>query len=179
MTRSRWPNQVAGSGALSKALISSRERYPTRRRSKRFIGIAMTPRIVPNAVGAINPAYWRKERSAAKRAFRLRIVLWRSTSKWSRKALTNVVSISVSSILVGFMAEPQCNDCNVYTRLQHVHCSRVSNDVGRDVTLLQLRAAGCGCYGSQLEAICHTCSRHRTAGTIWEERAIAGALILT
>src|SRR5256884_6411400 len=50
--------------------ISSRERYPTRRRSKRFIGIAMTPRIVPNAVGAINPAYWRKERSAAKRAFR-------------------------------------------------------------------------------------------------------------
>src|SRR5438034_3442423 len=63
------------SGALSKALISSRERYPTRRRSKRFIGIAMTPRIVPNAVGAINPAYWRKERSAAKRAFRLRIVL--------------------------------------------------------------------------------------------------------
>src|SRR5438046_5535086 len=76
-----------------------------------------------------------------------------------------------------FMAEPQCNDCNVYTRLQHVHCSRVSNDVGRDVTLLQLRAAGCGCYGSQLEAICHTCSRHRTAGTIWEERAIAGTLI--
>src|SRR2546429_8852608 len=41
-----------------------------------------------------------------------------------------------------FMAEPQCNDCNVYTRLQHVHCSRVSNDVGRDVTLLQPQPAG-------------------------------------
>ena len=78
-----------------------------------------------------------------------------------------------------FVPEPQGNDSNVDTRLQHVHCSRVPYDVGRDLTFFKLRAVAGGCCGSKFEAIRHPCSSHRAARAIWKERAIAGELILT
>ena len=50
------------------------------------------------------------------------------------------------------MPEPQGNDGNVDTRLQHMHCSRMRYDVGRDATLLKLRTVAGGCCGSKFEA---------------------------
>jgi hypothetical protein len=38
------------------------------------------------------------------------------------------------------LAEPQGNDCDVDTRLQHVHCSRVSNDVSPATTHMYVEA---------------------------------------
>ncbi|CAG9187746.1 hypothetical protein LMG23994_07192 [Cupriavidus pinatubonensis] len=80
-TRSRWPHQVFGSGAASSASISSRERWPMSRRSKRFIGIANVLWITASAEISLSAAYFRNERMATSRAFRVRAQLCRSSCR--------------------------------------------------------------------------------------------------
>ena len=87
-TRSRWPLQVDSRGATRIAAISSRDRYPRSGRWYRFIGMARTRWTAGKQVGSRAAAYFRNERKAARRTFRVRMELPRCCSKYSRNART-------------------------------------------------------------------------------------------
>ena len=71
MARSRTPVRVDGSGASSKACISSWARYGTRRESVFLKGIARTRRTCSSAAGSRCSKNRKKERIAARRMFRV------------------------------------------------------------------------------------------------------------
>ena len=85
-TRSRWPLQVDPSGAARIAAISSRDRYPSRGRPNRFIGMARTRWTAGKQVGSRAAANFRNGAGPPGAAFRVRTQLPRTCSRWSRKA---------------------------------------------------------------------------------------------
>src|SRR5450830_740577 len=90
------------------ASISSRDRNPSTGRSNRFIGTPNACSTTCKLATSLRPANLRNERNAASLALRLRTALWRSTSRWSRKARISEGVISVSKNAVGGLFSRFC-----------------------------------------------------------------------
>jgi hypothetical protein len=98
---SRRPIQVARSGLSSSATASSRVRNEMSARSKRFWGMASTRWIDPACSGCKRAANLNIEWMAARRAFLVRALLWRSASRWSKNAPMSGASRSQKSSFEG------------------------------------------------------------------------------
>jgi len=114
MARSRTPGRVDGSGASSKACISSWTRCDTRRVSVFLKGIARTRRTCSMATGSRCCRKRKNERMAARRMFRVSAELPRVVSRCSRNPLISVASncssIRADGATLSFPAANSNND---------------------------------------------------------------------
>ena len=108
------PSRVDGSGASSRACISSWTRYATRRVSVFLKGIARTRRTCSMAAGSRCCRNRKNERMAARRMFRVSAELPRVVSRCSRNALisaaSNCSSIRADGATLSFWEANSNND---------------------------------------------------------------------
>src|SRR5260370_35866746 len=72
--------------------------------------------------------------------------------------------------------EPQRDDRDIDSRLEHMHGRRMSNDMGRNSMLRELRADGGGMLYSELQASRHCRAGHTGTGPAGKQRRIRLAI---
>jgi hypothetical protein len=100
-TRSRCPLQLEPSGASSTAATSSRDRNVSAGRLNRFSGIARTRWAIGSETGSRDDTYRMNGRIAANRTLRVRALLPRPFSRWSRNAVIVGASRSLTATRAG------------------------------------------------------------------------------